>query len=523
MDIALDKTGGESLSLDFPATATKAERKLKLAAVKGISGALHTEPGLVQLIDARAESGEVAAMRWPVASGTIRLPQSGALAEVAVTADFPAKASGKKLSGTASAKEVLASVLELAFPALQLTTGIGLDDVEVKAGDGDLEASAGSARFENSQLLLGTLLIRGAVNAGGLRIQKSDGPLTVSAASASGLELSIVHKNAEVTAAGIELGKGFAYKAGELRIGELHVGAMRVLIPLDQDSSEAAEPAEAPALEATAPRSSVALVDDVVMLGERRLFDLRDLDRVGGNAEIAVFVRAQLPVVGSYKLDRTFKIPINNGSLDFVDVERQLGTIEDAFIDFAVRDNELIIKRDIPILPTKGKKLISWPLSNVEELLARARQVSLRTLSRFTLVKAKEGDSKASVAAVKIDVPALTLTLPPATANDDTSKDVSDAEFQVTAFEPLSMAGGLRFESDGGARELDASIRVAELGMKIESLPVGDSLLGASAIRVGELHFEVAEWDGFRPRALVLEFKDLEIEGLTLRAAPAAS
>ncbi len=264
------------------------------------------------------------------------------LVQVAVNADFPSAQRDVLLSGNATAKDLSALSLHLGVSTFQCTADIRADNVVVQAGDGELGTRFEKLRLDNLQFQVGELLIRGALEAAGLRTTNGkESPLTILATSAAALELSLVHPRAEVTAAGVELPKGLAFKGGDLRIDEIHVGAMRVLIPL-----EASADAEGPKL---------ALVDDVVCLGERKLIDLRDIDRVAGHGEIAVFVKAQLPVVGSYKLERTFKIPIKDGHIDFVDVERQLGTIEDAFIDFAVRDRELIIKRDIPLLPTKGK------------------------------------------------------------------------------------------------------------------------------------------------------------------------
>ena len=117
--------------------------------------------------------------------------------------------------------------------------------------------------------------------------------------------------------------------------------------------------------------------------GDRMLgppIDWRFLDALHGNIALNLGVDLAVPVIGSIQRTYELEIPIEGGIIDFTKLERQLGAIEDAIIDFEVEDGRLILEKDIPLMA--NKTLLYWPLGPEEQRLAKDEKVRLRTLLR---------------------------------------------------------------------------------------------------------------------------------------------
>ncbi len=544
MDIRLENLAATAFRLQLPANRQVGAREVALADVSGLGGSLHTEPGLVTLDQTVAGSGSIAELSWPIGpTAQVRSVLPIALSQVAIDARFQ-----NGFSGTVGAENATAERLSVSWPTLRLATDLTGEAIEFVGApsttDRSLITRAVSFAAADLQLQSDSWQLRATGKASAVNVETGAGPATVHCGRLEISDFKFTSGGTEIVATDIECSKGVAFKNGDTRVDEITAGSLKVTIalaasnedgnPKDVDGSASQD--EAPAeVEAPieAPRDRVTLgsdvlADDIVMIGPRRLIDLRDLDRLKGLAEISVYVKAHLPVVGKYRLDRSFKIPISSGQIDFVDVERQLGTIEDAFIDFAVRDEGLVLIRDIPLLPTKGKTLVTWPLTSVEMSLAKHNVVSLRALTRAKAAKAKAGDSKANISTIKVDISSFEVALeePQSPAPSGTpSEETVLPEVVLRAFETLKIDGGFLIKAaksdpqTPADQKLDAIVRSKGFELALNDFQAGGKRIRVGSLRAGDLEIKVTEWRGLRPAAIAISLKDVVVSAVAIRDA----
>ena len=530
MDIRLEQLDASGFTLELPANDRVGARTLGLGKVGGLRGGLKVDKRVVALNEARADSGVVTELIWPIRNGALTSSAPTQLSSVELELDSPRKAVGGPVSIKATVGHLDAEALRLATPTMALTCAVHGSAINADISGGELAATAATAGANDLVIELASQIIRGAVSAGELKVQSHDGHTVVRAATASSSELSIATERATLTARGLELAAGFTLKGSDIRIDEataaeleLEVSFARRSPPPEPEPDPNVRPDATPLPGRIPIPAGTELRDDIVWRNAQPIFDLRDLDRLAGTIAVGLAVKAQLPVVGRYSLARTFKIPIDDGALDFVDVERQLSTLEDAFIDFAVREGQLVLKRDIPLLPTKGKTLVSWPLSPVEQALAQNRLIRLRALPRIQVPRPKRDEKRATINEVRVEKPHVELTLnKPSPGGIDYN---SPAAVSLNELDTLAVDGNLTFQAEGNRKELEASASVRGLSLGIRELALGRRWLSAAEIVVGALSVEFTEFDGFRPVKLVARASDLAIRGLTIRgkSRPATS
>jgi hypothetical protein len=528
LDIRLEQLDASDFALELPASERAGDRAITLGKVGGLRGKLHVDPDVVRLDDTHADSGVVAAMSWPLRGGVLVVTEApAALSSVELDLVSPRRGAGP-LSLDARVGHLDAERVGLTSGSAALRCAIHGSAIQLSIAEGELSAGAATVGAADIDLTLGDLRLRGALSAGELKIQSHDGHTTVRATSASASELSLVTEHTTLILRGVELDGGIAIKGRDVRIDRAAVAEAEIEVsfprrpPVEPEPPPPPEPPELDERPDTTPLpgglpipEGVDLRDDIVWNGALPIFDLRDLDRLAGKIEVGLVVNAQLPVVGKYNLARTFKIPIDDGALDFVEVERQLSTLEDAFIDFAVREGQLVLKRDIPLLPTRGKTLVSWPLSPVEQALAQNRVIRLRALPRIQVPRPKRDEKRATINEVRVEKPHVELTLNK--AKSDAVEPEHPAAVSLNQLETLAVDGNLLFQAAENRRELEASALVRGLSLAVRNLAIGTRLLSGAEMILGELHVEFTEWDGFRPVKLVARARDLAIKGLTIR------
>src|SRR5688572_23497209 len=112
------------------------------------------------------------------------------------------------------------------------------------------------------------------------------------------------------------------------------------------------------------------------------LFDRNTLDRLGGSIDVDLQVDLTLPIVGRRRATHEFRIRVIDGALDFMELENDLAMLENALLDFAVREGRLVLERGIPLLPTRGhgKPIVTWDLEPDDLALAEHNLVRLAVL-----------------------------------------------------------------------------------------------------------------------------------------------
>ncbi len=227
------------------------------------------------------------------------------------------------------------------------------------------------------------------------------------------------------------------------------------------------------------------------MLGPQ--IDWRFLDALHGNIALDLSVDLAVPVIGSFERNYEIEIPIEGGIVDFKKLERQLGAIEDAIIDFEVEDGRLILEKDIPLMPSKT--LLYWPLGPEEQRLAKDDKIRLSTLMRpmkpantpAELTKAADDAREKFADAWKdrsgsgppepksfrllgVDIGAADIQLSFGTPSGTPREG---RKGNIDASGRLSLHGGLRYRAEGSAPDEPAlqlgleAVRVATEGITI--------------------------------------------------------
>jgi hypothetical protein len=123
------------------------------------------------------------------------------------------------------------------------------------------------------------------------------------------------------------------------------------------------------------------------------LLDWTLFDGLSGRVHVDVGVAYKLALF-ERRAVHEFRVPIEQGTLDFRELERGLAGLEDALLDFSVREDALVLELGLPFLPTRGlgRRLVAWDLSGDEQDLARTNRVRLARLARPRILVGNEKD-----------------------------------------------------------------------------------------------------------------------------------
>lgn len=426
--------------------------------------------------------------------------------------------------------EIASLQLQFATTNVSSEAAVVLEDVHGRAQRDrerfGLQLRAGTATASRLVLRIGDHVIEGQVELAGARL-RIDGPEGVVFAERVvlgdvSLALGAVRLRLD-RVAGVHVAVGWGRDG--LRIEaegiEIATGGFELALPEPAPAETAAEARPEVAPEAAgeaierAPRALPFSREDVLAL----------LDGVAGDVNVDLGVDLTVPVIGRRRATHRFRIPIENGALDYRKLESDLSTLEDALLDFSVRDGGLVLERGIPFIATRGrgKPILRWDLDADDLALAEARRIRLAMLPRFTVVGEGSGDpSKPPRVALRqleareIDVRVqVQIGAPP-------------ARLPLRRIDELSAAGNVFHTPDAPPREGHVEARIAGVELGPMTLPIGRAESGQTRreIRIEQLGLELAEaievaFAGIRPRAARGTLRGLTITGL--RLAPASS
>jgi hypothetical protein len=196
---------------------------------------------------------------------------------------------------------------------------------------------------------------------------------------------------------------------------DIRVGRVRIATAETEVKLPARPRREGEAAATTAPASSAS-----ASIVERLL---PVLDRLTGHVNVDLGLDLTVPVIGRRRAMHPFRIPIDAGTIDYRRLEDNLSTLEDALLDFSVRDEGLVLEVGIPFIPTrgKGKPIVRWSLAGEELERARQQRVRLSVLARPDREDRDDSksDDKASALALRTaDVRGLDVSLAIAPAQD---------------------------------------------------------------------------------------------------------
>jgi hypothetical protein len=235
-----------------------------------------------------------------------------------------------------------------------------------------------------------------------------------------------------------------------------------------------------------------------------RVFDYRLLDGLSGTLHVDAVVDMTVPIIGSRRATHKLRLQVEDGSIDYRELESDLAALEGSLLDFSLREDALVLERGIPLLPTRGfgKPLVYWDLSAEDMVLAHRRRVRLSVLPSARLAndlkeerEPKERESTQAMFALRrlgLENIALKLSL-------NEVPGVVDAALRLLSWERLEAHGEIQHELLGQAREGVVHAELHGLTTAVHDLALGSSRLSVARVTLGKLHDAALLFVGLKP------------------------
>ncbi|MCB9615183.1 MAG: hypothetical protein H6722_22325 [Sandaracinus sp.] len=227
-------------------------------------------------------------------------------------------------------------------------------------------------------------------------------------------------------------------------------------------------------------------------------FDFALLDRLFGELKVDLRVDLEVPILGRRVATHRFRLPVDAGSVNFLQLEDDLSTLENAILNFAVRDKKLVLERGIPLIKArgKGKAILVWDLDDEDFALARDRdRVRLATMPRFRIAKsAAESEGSEPGSKPKIALRALGLENVELALRLEKSDVEHSGILPRMDIESLSVDGQIHPLTREGDRDGRLTLRARGLGATVRTVlndhPVEVVDLRCAEIPEAELGFD---------------------------------
>jgi hypothetical protein len=366
-----------------------------------------------------------------------------------------------------------------------LAFGLKLTDARLSVRDAEGTLSAAGVELSDFSLRVGDLqLASPAVTGRDVAIRWGAKGFALDAASLDAAALEVSSGDARIALGGVHI-DALALDGPTIAMGRVTVERGRVAATI-------APPPPGTASETTA-RDAGA--------GGARFFDWRALDGLSGEIDVDVEVDLTVPLIGHRKATHRFRVPIAGGSLDYRALESNLAALENALIDFAVKDGVLRLERVNPLFPARGhgKPIVIWDLDAADLALAEQERVRLAVLPNARMADAgaggagtgaadshepEEPSKKSSIALRRlalhrIDVKLALAPVDGALAGQFRPRRIGSLVLQGSVDHAPDDAGG----GAGGAQRPGSVLgELAGLMASVVGLPLGKSVLDASTV-----------------------------------------
>jgi hypothetical protein len=421
---------------------------------------------------------------------------------------------------------------------------------ELTIGGG--EVRCGALRLDEVELELGegravrarSLALPGAALApGSPELLAISGPLTLT-------EVSYGDPRATVQLDRLELPQGLRYGESGLDIDGVNAGALSATLSLGgDDGGEEGQGGEGQGGAGSAPSDAGSAVPpadptaaaDPAAEAQARGQRFRLLDGLQGQLDVDLYIDATYPVYGERKVTHHFRIPIADGAIDYKKLEKSLATLEDAVLDIELLPGELILEKDLPLVPFDNQTLVRWRLEPHEQALAAVQRVRLSTLLKAELPEPdksvadrREKDGKGPLQLHRLELRELDLRL------EELSKggvidlgsagrlrfvvDGGGGDAKAKPLEDLRVHGVLRHVTAGDTSPGELQLGCARLRCDLEALQTGDRALSARGLQLEGLDHQRSKlsFDGLEPKELTLAVASLSATDLRLGQPPTA-
>lgn len=333
---------------------------------------------------------------------------------------------------------------------------------------------------------------------------------TAEAASIGGAWLRDDQGRFEIAVDRVEMPRGLrlvrADRGVELVAPYVSLTDMKLMVrgPFSSSTKPGAPPTRASASAASSASGAAARL---------RQDKLRFLDSLSGRIFITVKVMLDLPVIGNRSLDQQLKVPIQEGSLNFRELEDSLDWLEGAFLDIKHHGDKLQLVWKVPIFGTTHE-LIGWKLDHDAIALAAFGRVPVRSLTDFRIAASGKPDDKKRQTLQSLSLDAIDIALSllaPRSVEAGGGVIMFGGEDQPGMVD-LKVTGSIH---DRGPGELKGAIGSVDTTIK-------DVQLGPAKLTADRLHFDGLDqlevvFDGFTPQAVTMFVHRVTATNLSLQ------
>jgi hypothetical protein len=477
--LALDRLDAQGLVVELPGTAKELIAIRSATALRGVlvtgAGAGSGAGDRLELSDTSAETVVLEALRLVL--GDLVLSNAGGATMQGVRMSLIQDRASLALD-IAAASLVCADLgIAVAVDDVVLAFGMKLTGVRLSVRDAEGSLSAEGVELSDFSLRVGELQLRSpALSGRGVAIRWA----------AKGLALDAV----ALDTAALEVSSGVDMRVA---LAGAHVDALALDGPTIAAGHVAAERGrvEVAIASATATATATARVAGGDG-GGTRFLDWRALDGLSGEVDVDVEVDLTVPLIGHRKATHRLRVPIAGGSLDYRALESNLAALENALIDFAVKDGVLRLERVNPLFPARGhgKPIVIWDLDAADLALAEQERVRLAVLPSARLADAgadahdaHEPSKRSSIALRRLALHRIDVKLALAPV-----EGALTGQFRPRSIGLLVLQGSVDHAPDdadaapGAQRAGSVLGELAGLVASVVGLPLGESVLDAATL-----------------------------------------
>jgi hypothetical protein len=507
MRVALERLDSRSLEVTL-----QGAQRVAVRSAEALSGTFESEGARLHIENLRAERLALDALH--LVFGSVALTTSEGAAFAGVGAEITNDPDALVLAIDAQTASAPALAVELEGFRLRGKVSFTKLRIAVTGGEGRIEA----ARVDLSGVSVhvgGVEIVADALSGEGLAMGWGEEGFRFDAKRLEGPALRVGAGAAQIEASALRA-HDVAVRGSEVAVSRATVatGSLSVAFaPAPERSSAPPRPSAAPPL----PRASAAPPPAAGL----PLFDWRVLDGISGDLRVDLALDLTVPILGRRRATHRFRVPLEDGTLDFMRLENDLATLENTLLDFAVRDGALVLERGIPLLPTRGrgKPIVWWNLGPDDLALAARQRVRLAVLPYVYVAsepsEGSEEGSRSSVALRQLSLLDLEarLALAPVGAK-------GTAQLLPLRIGSVVVEGNVFHDVTSPPREGLLRGTLGELEASVAQLPLGREVLDVARLRLARISALEAAFLDVRPTALRLSLDGLELEGVRFGPPP---
>jgi hypothetical protein len=513
LKIALDRIDSHGLVVDLADARAAMREHIAIRSATGLRGVLEQTTNRLALSATTAEILVLDALRV-LLDGLVLSNEKGATLQ-RVTITMVQETSSFALD--AGAGSIVAADLAIAVDDIVITFGATFTGMVLTVRDAEGSLSAERVELHDFSLRVGDLqLAAGAVSGRGVAIRWGAQGFAMDAGSLAAHALDVASGELRLALSGVDV-EAFTLDGPTVMVRRATVAGGRLALAL------ASAPAAPAATSLSVPAPAPAPV-----ASRTPFFDWRALDGLSGEIDVDVELDLTVPLIGHRKATHRLRAPIAGGALDFRALESNLSALENALIDFSVRDGGLCLERVNPLFPARGhgKPIVLWDLDAPDLALAERDRVRLAVLPTARLADAagdgeppephepREPAKKSSIALRRLALHRIDVKLALAPLHAALT-----GQLRLRSVGALVLQGSVDHAPDAAQRPGSVLGELSALSASLVGLSLGESLLDVGNLELANASpIELAFVD-IHPTRVQVDLTRLVLEDVKLRQA----